>query len=611
MSALPGTVGSSRTGRRVRAKLILVFVLTAIVVTAVTAGVLTRIVTVSFEREYRSTLERKIAAVDLVLEQRGRRVSSALRRLEVLLAGPELPRLQRLLGGGPAVVDEAAHLAALVGLDRLTILDGEGTVVSSLNWPERAGLPDEAARRFEPDRLVLRWVADPGGEGLALVTARRLEAGRRALILVGGSTLEQDFLEEAAAGHPAWLFVPGRQSVASFSTGNATIDPGTLGRIARGEGDAVETDVPGDGDGGRWSVGRRELRDDAAQTVGAVLLAVSRTGLDVLQRRLLTAFLVLGLLSAILAAVVALWVSSRISRPVVRLVRAVDAIASGRADYTFPRRAEDELEALEEAFSRLQRSLETQRNRSVAAERVAAWREVARHVAHEVKNPLAPIRLTVENLIRARRKQPGMFDELFEEGSRTILEEVEQLRRLVSEFSEFARLPAPKPTRTDLHGLVDDVLNLYGSENWMEVERSYASGSPSVEVDSEQMNRALKNVVGNAVEAMRDHPPRGNRHRLAVRTAIEDDRVAVEIADSGPGIPPSVAGRIFEPYFTTKREGTGLGMAIAYRIVTEHGGWIAAENREEGGARILIHLPLAAPSRPERTRPETDSEAEA
>jgi nitrogen fixation/metabolism regulation signal transduction histidine kinase len=290
------------------------------------------------------------------------------------------------------------------------------------------------------------------------------------------------------------------------------------------------------------------------------------------------------------AAVTAFWVSDRIGRPVGRLVRAVDAIAGGEADYTFPGQARDELEELAEAFSRMQRRLELQLQRSSASERVAAWREVARHVAHEVKNPLAPIRLTVENLMRARRDAPELFEGLFEEGTRTILEEVEQLRRLVEEFSEFARLPAPRPRPVDLHRLLDEVVELYSGGGRVEIERDYAGVPIVVQADSDQLARAMKNIVANAVEAMDgadvEHP------RIGVRTSVNDGRVTVEIHDNGPGISSDAENKVFEPYFTTRREGTGLGMAIVYRIVTEHGGVIEAGRAPGGGAAITVQLPI-------------------
>ena len=222
------------------------------------------------------------------------------------------------------------------------------------------------------------------------------------------------------------------------------------------------------------------------------------------------------------------WIARRAAQPVAELVRAVDAIAAGREDYTFTRQTGDEFEQLVTAFSRLHRSLDLQRERAGAAERVAAWREVARRVAHEVKNPLVPIRLTVENLLRARSKAPEQFDAMFEEGSATILEEVERLRRLVQEFSEFARMPLPERKPNDLSALIDEALALWSGHVDLEIERNVPRRMDPVSVDADQFSRALQNVIGNAVDAMRDRPA---PHRLELSVVDEGDWVLIVVAD--------------------------------------------------------------------------------
>jgi two-component system nitrogen regulation sensor histidine kinase NtrY len=181
---------------------------------------------------------------------------------------------------------------------------------------------------------------------------------------------------------------------------------------------------------------------------------------------------------------------------------------------------------------------------------------------------------------------------MFEGGMATILEEVERLSRLVSSFSEFARLPLPERRSTDLHGLIDEVLTLYGAEPGLVVERDFADGIPELSLDPDQISRALKNVVGNALESMRE--ARGEP-RLTVSTELERDWVRVEVADRGGGFSAEALQSVFEPYFTTREQGTGLGMSMTYRIVAEHGGVIAVENRSGGGARVVLRLPLDGP----------------
>lgn len=578
---------ADRRGLAIR--LATIFAVLAAVLSALTGWAVCGLVDRSLERTARDAVSRRLEDLDPEIERMGRIVAATLERIEAELRGHETQRLARLLAGGAQAVDEATRLAATTDLGLLTVLDESASVVSSAHWPQLAGLDEPSLTGLAERRPVLRRVGGPGGAGLAVVVRRSVEVGERRLSLVGGRWLDRGFATAVAGGHEAFLFdldPDGAGAILSDGASDAELD--TWWNLARegGTGEAIARLASG-GSHLAWRAGRQLLRDDEGRVLGAVVVAVPRETRLPVQLRL--AFATVGLVAVALAVAAGLWAATRISRPVDRLVHAVDAIAAGEADYTFPAHTEHELDRLAQAFSRLQRALEHQRRRSAAAERVAAWREVARRVAHEVKNPLVPIRLTIENLKRARGKDPRLFDELFDEGTRTILEEVEQLRRLVTEFSAFARLPAPRLQPVDLHALLDRVLELHTAEPRLEVVRAYRARPTTVDADAEQLSRAFKNVVGNAVEAMRnsERPP-----RLEVRTEAEGGMVEIRVCDSGPGIPPDAAGKVFEPYFTTKPQGTGLGMAIAYRIVTEHGGVVDADNRPEGGARVRIRLPL-------------------
>jgi len=546
----------------------------------------TLVVQHSLERQVAQLVERQLDLVDPLVERIGNEVLDSLEVLEARLrADPE--RIAHLARGGPDVVAEASRLAGETDLGLLDIVSRVGIVLSSKHWPELAGLerpPFDAPLGRDP---LLRRVRGPQGNRLAVVASRPLDGVEERLTLVAGRFLDERFAAALAPAHATFV-VDLDEDGADLLVVGSTLPSNQVewGAWVRSGDDDVQP--PPDPAGSSWVAGRRLLLDDTGRPQAVVVVATPHTfGLPGSLRRLLVAG---GSLAVVMAALSGAWMARRVSRPVERLVRAVDAIAAGEADYGFPGTAKHDLDRLAEAFSRLQRSLEGQQRRSVAAERVAAWREVARRVAHEVKNPLVPIRLTVENLLRARRNGSGSFDELFDDGARTILEEVEQLRGLVTEFSEFARLPDPRPRPVDLHEIVDGVLELHAAEPGLEIIRTYRAGRLRVAVDPEQIGRALKNVVGNAVEAMRevDRPP-----RLEVRTAVEGGMFEIEVSDNGPGIPLETRGRIFEPYVTSKPQGTGLGMAIAFRIVTEHGGELEAAEQPGGGATIRFRLPAA------------------
>ena len=224
----------------------------------------------------------------------------------------------------------------------------------------------------------------------------------------------------------------------------------------------------------------------------------------------------------------------------------------------------------------------------VRAQKAAAWREVARRLAHEIKNPLTPIQLCAERLRRHFTQAPEPTRALVDECTTTIVGEVESLKGLVDEFSQFARMPAPRAVPTDMHTLLDDALALYhGLFTEVEFRRRYADALPKVGVDQEQIRRVVINLVDNAIEAM--------DRRGAIDIETEHDRtnsvVRVIVADNGPGIPAAEREKLFLPYYSTKQRGSGLGLAIVRRIVAEHGGSIAVSDNTPRGTRFAIELP--------------------
>jgi nitrogen fixation/metabolism regulation signal transduction histidine kinase len=428
-------------------------------------------------------------------------------------------------------------------------------------------------------------IGTPLGERVGWFATQPLRVGQQRISIVAGRFLDSEWLGEAAALAGAGWWIPsGGSQETGYLTSGAADDLPENADLAR----AVED---GPTRAGAWRLVTTPLVG-ADGTLGHVVLGIRDADDRTAWVRLRGAWAGLTAAAALAAALVGLVIGRRLTRPVDQLVRAVDAIAAGREDYAFSGMPADEFDALAASFSRLQRSLEQQQRRSAAAERVAAWQEVARHVAHEVKNPLAPIRLTVQNLQRARSTHPDAFGRLFEEGTQTILEEVDQLSRLVTEFSDFARLPVPDRRPEALESLLDEVLELFAADPALSVVRESDGALPTVEVDRDQILRVFKNIVGNAVEAMDG----AAAAELSVATRVENGYAVVRVCDRGPGFEGEAASRVFEPYFTTKAGGTGLGMAISYRIVAEHGGEIIADNRSEGGARITVRLPLAEES---------------
>jgi two-component system nitrogen regulation sensor histidine kinase NtrY len=224
----------------------------------------------------------------------------------------------------------------------------------------------------------------------------------------------------------------------------------------------------------------------------------------------------------------------------------------------------------------------------IRAQRVAAWREVARRLAHEIKNPLTPIQLSAERLQRHFAGAPEATRALVDECAIAIVTEVESLKGLVDEFSQFARMPAPRATPTDLHGLLDEALALYrGLFSDVTIRTRFADSLPKVSADPEQIRRVIINIVDNAIEAVE------RRGAIDIETQHDSGNslVRIVVADDGPGIPAAERDKLFLPYYSTKQRGSGLGLAIVRRIVAEHGGSIDVSDNVPRGTRFAIELP--------------------
>ena len=223
----------------------------------------------------------------------------------------------------------------------------------------------------------------------------------------------------------------------------------------------------------------------------------------------------------------------------------------------------------------------------IKAQQTAAWSEAARRIAHEIKNPLTPIKLSAERMLRRSRQGDPKLGEALEEGVETIVREVDTLQSMVDEFSRYARMPRPHPVPTDVARLVDDTLDLYrGLKPGVEVATEVEPALGAVSLDGRQIRRALINLLDNAVEAT-EAPG-----RVTVSARRADGHLHLHVADTGRGIPAEAREKLFLPYFSTKGRGTGLGLAIVHRIVSDHGGSIRVEDNRPSGTVFTLDLPV-------------------
>jgi len=492
----------------------------------------------------------------------------------------------------------AAELAAAHGLDLLELVAADGTIISSAEWPARFGYKEDWLTQH-PDwksrGAFLKREELPDGVVVSVLAVGTATAADRVLYVAGGQRLDRAFLSTLVppAGMRALLyrnlqtqFAPADLIDASgpaAATDAAQLRP----LIERVKGlRREETELTGAGAASE-TIHARPLFGLDNDLLGVLLVASSRRELVELEGFLLNLGIAVASGGIFLGIALSWWATARITKPVRRLAVSAGKVAAGDWGATVEVATADEIGQLARAFNRMTHELVEQRERLVQSERVAAWRELARRLAHELKNPLFPLQITVENMQRARDQYPEQFDEVFREGAATLLAELANLKQIISRFSDFAKMPAPEMQRIQLNDLAADTVKLFGAQLAQAHIAARAELDPHLPVimgDQEQLTRVLRNLALNAIDAM----PQGGT--LTVRTAAHETGVRLEVSDTGQGLTPEECARLFTPYYTTKTHGTGLGLAIVQSVISDHKGRISVESEPGRGSTFRIDL---------------------
>lgn len=296
-------------------------------------------------------------------------------------------------------------------------------------------------------------------------------------------------------------------------------------------------------------------------------------------------------LSSILVFTISLWISSLIAReitePIQRLVNGTREVAQGNLDYQVKIPGGDEVGILSESFNQMTIRLKQYADELKQAEKSAAWKEIAQKLAHEIKNPLTPIQLSAERLKRRYYMNREGYEQILDDCTNVIIDEVERLRRLLDEFSQFARMPVINLLPSNINDIIDESIRLYGElpEN-IKLNKNYTETLPQILIDPDQMIRAFFNIIKNAIEAMQ------NGGNLLVTTKEMGEYIEIEISDTGIGIHKELMKNLFTPHFSTKRGGAGLGLAIVKKIIVDHGGDISVRSKEGEGTTFTIKIPI-------------------
>jgi signal transduction histidine kinase len=595
-----------------RRKLLTVFALTVFLSVATVALLVLGVTRNAFEK---SEDQRTTALVTQFQREFSRRGDEVARRVETIATSNPVSRMAIAMNGTSSdsaeYFDLARQMAEGYQLDFLEFLDGRGTIISSAQWPAKFGYPDAgfaslAAASGESAFLKREELQDSTALGLFAVRVTRVS--EHPVYVVGGRRLDKNFL--SALDLPADMRVLLYQNRSEHFSPDSLLDPSVPGngtdtkRPADKFAPLVETvrqynqETTGIV---KWSEDQADdevfhaipLRGTGKDRplMGILLVGNSRRSYVDLKRRIRASALLAGGGGVILAILLSSWAAARMTRPVVELARAAQEVAAGNWDTRVNVTGSDEVGQLADSFNRMTTELLAQKERLVQTERVAAWRELARRLAHELKNPLFPLQLTVENLMRARTQSPEQFDEVFHESTRTLLTEISNLKTIIGRFSEFSKMPRPQLQPASVNEILRGVVKLFEAQLQAPGRAPIAimleldDRVGTIAVDSELLHRALSNLVLNAMDAM----PDGGR--LIVQSRRDDGRVILEVADTGSGMTPEECERIFTPYYTSKRHGTGLGLAIVQSVVSDHGGRVTVQSEPGRGTTFVIELP--------------------
>jgi signal transduction histidine kinase len=322
--------------------------------------------------------------------------------------------------------------------------------------------------------------------------------------------------------------------------------------------------------------------------------------IDELDRRVLSA----AVLFVLLGAALGYWMAERIADPVNRLTRATRRIARGDLDARIAATSSDELRRLVEDFNRMADDLKQQRREVERTQRLEAWAEMARQVAHDIKNPLTPIQLSAEHARRVNVDRGRPLSPVLDDCVNAILSQVALLRQISAEFSSFASSPTPRPQPTDVAALIDEVVEPYrtGLTGRISIDVEHQPGLPKVNIDRTLFARGLTNIIENALHAMpgggtllvaSHESPVGSQESVAASGFSRTSAIVVTVKDTGVGMDAVALSRIFEPYFSTKATGTGLGLTIAKRNIELDGGTVAVASERGVGTTVTITLPLS------------------
>jgi signal transduction histidine kinase len=587
-----------------RTKLLLIVLLTIAASVSIVAYGVTHYTRAAFEEMDAERTEALVAQFNKEFAQRGEEIAHQVENIsnaEVTLR--MAIDLERPNADQSLYVRDANGAAQDHGLDFVEFVNSDGTLISSAQYPARVGYKNDwltSSTAWNESSAFLMREELPTDVALALSVVRTQPNVPKPFYIVGGRRLDKKFLES--------LVLPTGMRALIYSNLEPAFIPTAL-IAAKGDVDQPERFAPIVEQIQKqsrpivrtidWSRDPADAETFHAipltgrnnELLGVFLVGSSRKELVLLTDKIVKTAAAVGAGALFVGLLIAFWISERITRPVEELAAAAHEVATGRWDTHIEVRGRDEIGQLAAAFNDMTKTLASQKERLVQTERVAAWRELARRLAHELRNPLFPMQITIENMQRARQLDAKQFLEVFHESTATLKAELANLNSIVSRFSDFSKMPAPQFVRVNVNEALRNAVRLFEPQ-FNEVgkptitpELFLTEPLPEIDADPDLLHRAFQNLVLNSLDAM----PAGGT--LTLKTSEHDGHVRIEVADTGKGLTPEECSRLFTPYYTTKLQGTGLGLAIVQSVVSDHHGTISVTSEEGRGTSFRIDLP--------------------
>ena len=588
-----------------RTKLLFTVLLTIFASVSIVAYSVTHYTSAAFEKMDAQRTEALVPQFNKEFAQRGEEIASQARNIaEATFTERMAIDLSHPNADLSIYFRDANGAAQGHGLDFVEFVKYDGVLVSSAQFPARVGYKNDwvaSVKDWNDSRAFLRKEELSEGVSLSLTVVRTNDtAENKSLYVIVGRRLDKKFLDSLVlpAGMRALIYTNLEPTFAPAFLLAEKMDADQADRFAPLVEQLQKQPLPLV----RTMEWTRDPEDAETfhaipltgrnnELLGVFFVGSSRKELVLLTRQILKIAAAVAAAALLVGLLVSFWISARITKPVEELAEGARQVASGRWHTHIDVHGRDEIGQLATAFNEMTQTLAAQKERLVQTERVAAWRELARRLAHELRNPLFPMQITIENLQKARQLDAKQFMEVFNESTATLKAELANLNAIVGRFSDFSKMPAPQFSRINVNEALRNAVRLFEPQ-FNEVgkptiapELFLTEPLPEIDADPDLLHRAFQNLVLNALDAM----PAGGT--LTLKTSEHDSNVRIEVADTGKGLTPEECSRLFTPYYTTKLQGTGLGLAIVQSVVSDHHGTISVTSDEGRGTTFRIDLP--------------------